>query len=143
MLWDIDLIFGIWNYNDELQIKFSFCFHWIIWPNYCPWILEFYIVFKLLSPLNTTVLLDIWFDFWNVSVLLSRGWVYGLFQVEWSLAEKHLQLSKLKVTNFLISFKNVGPFFHWRTFAINILQWLLLLGPHDTFNSEQISMQVL
>ena len=26
MLWDIDLIFDIWNYNDELQIKFSFCF---------------------------------------------------------------------------------------------------------------------
>ena len=24
------LIFGIWNYNDELQIKFSFCSHWII-----------------------------------------------------------------------------------------------------------------
>ena len=30
MFWDIDLIFGIWNYNDELQIKFSFCSHWII-----------------------------------------------------------------------------------------------------------------
>jgi hypothetical protein len=43
-----------------------------------------------------TVLLDIWFDFWNVSVLLSRGWVYGLFRVEWSLAEKHLQIGKLK-----------------------------------------------
>jgi hypothetical protein len=30
MLWDIDLIFDIWNYNDELQIKFSVCSHWII-----------------------------------------------------------------------------------------------------------------
>jgi hypothetical protein len=29
------------------------------WPNYCPWILEFYIVFKLLFQLNATVLLDI------------------------------------------------------------------------------------
>jgi hypothetical protein len=28
----------------------------------------------------------------------------------------------------------VGPCFHWRTFAINNLQWLLLLRPHDTFN---------
>jgi hypothetical protein len=26
MLWDIDLIFGIWVYNDELQIQFTFCF---------------------------------------------------------------------------------------------------------------------
>ena len=26
----------------------------------------------------------------------------------------------------------------WRTFAINNLQWLLLLKPHDTFNSEKI-----
>ena len=34
-----------------------------------------------------TVLLDILFDFWNVSLLLSRGWVYGLFGVEWSLGE--------------------------------------------------------
>jgi hypothetical protein len=25
MLWDIDLIFGMWVYNDELQIKFTFC----------------------------------------------------------------------------------------------------------------------
>jgi hypothetical protein len=25
MLWDIDLIFVIWIYNDELQIKFSIC----------------------------------------------------------------------------------------------------------------------
>ena len=30
MLWDIDLIFDIWNYKDELQIKFNFCSHWII-----------------------------------------------------------------------------------------------------------------
>ena len=30
MLWDIDLIFGIWNYNDELQIKFCICSHRII-----------------------------------------------------------------------------------------------------------------
>ena len=25
MLGDIDLVFGIWVYNDELQIKFTFC----------------------------------------------------------------------------------------------------------------------
>ena len=25
----------------------------------------------------SSVLLDVWFDFWNVSALLSRGWVYG------------------------------------------------------------------
>ena len=24
MIWDIDLIFGLWVYNDELQIKFTF-----------------------------------------------------------------------------------------------------------------------
>jgi hypothetical protein len=26
MLWDIDLIFGMWVYNDKLQIKFTFRF---------------------------------------------------------------------------------------------------------------------
>jgi hypothetical protein len=25
MLWDIDLIFGMWVYTDKLQIKFTFC----------------------------------------------------------------------------------------------------------------------
>jgi hypothetical protein len=121
MHWYIDLIFGIWVYNDKLQIKYTFRSGPVIfgrvmalglcnshlavsWPKIIqperisnlisnlwldtliqkiksisqvidPWILELYIVFKLLFPLNTTVLLDIWFDFWNVSVLLSRGWV--------------------------------------------------------------------
>jgi hypothetical protein len=37
---------------------------------------------------------------------------------------------------------NIGPCFHWRTFAINNLQWLLLLGPHDTFNFEKKSMSI-
>ena len=33
MLWDIDLIFGMWVYNDKLQIKFTFCSGpMILWP---------------------------------------------------------------------------------------------------------------
>jgi hypothetical protein len=37
---------------------------------------------------------------------------------------------------------NIEPCFHCRTFAINNLQWMLLLRPHDTFNSEKNSMTI-
>jgi hypothetical protein len=30
MIWDIDLIFGMWVYSDELPIKFEFRSDWII-----------------------------------------------------------------------------------------------------------------
>jgi hypothetical protein len=38
---------------------------------------------------------------------------------------------------------NIGPCFHWRTFAINNLQCLLLLRSHDTFNSDKNSMTIV
>ena len=37
MLGDIDLTFGIWVYNDELQIQFAFCSG----PTYSRWALQF------------------------------------------------------------------------------------------------------
>ena len=65
MLWDIDLIFGMWVYNDKLQIKFTFRSSSIIfgrvmalgheiWPNI------------LLSPLFFTMLgdIDLIFGIW-------------------------------------------------------------------------------
>ena len=30
MIWDIDLIFGMWEYSDELPIKFEFSSDWMI-----------------------------------------------------------------------------------------------------------------
>jgi hypothetical protein len=30
MIWDIDLIIGVWVYSDELPIKFEFRFGWMI-----------------------------------------------------------------------------------------------------------------
>jgi hypothetical protein len=30
MIWDIDLIFGIWVHSDELPIKFEFRSEWMI-----------------------------------------------------------------------------------------------------------------
>jgi hypothetical protein len=46
--------------------------------------------------------------------------------------------SLLKFTRFIQG----GLCSHWRTFAINNLQWLLVLRPHDTFNSEKNSMTI-
>jgi len=47
MLGDIDLTFGIWVYNDELQIKFAFRsgpMHF--WQSYDPWTLKFGQIFS-------------------------------------------------------------------------------------------------
>ena len=33
IIWDIDLIFGMWVYSDELPIKFEFRSDWMIWAN--------------------------------------------------------------------------------------------------------------
>jgi hypothetical protein len=47
MLWDIDLIFGMWVYNDKLQIKFLFrSGPMIFWPSYGPWTLKFGQIFS-------------------------------------------------------------------------------------------------
>ena len=68
MLWDIDLIFGIWVYNDELQIKFTFCYSSILFG---PWTLKFGQIFSCHH------FISLWFEiltwFWN-SFRLNDFW---------------------------------------------------------------------
>ena len=67
MLWDINLIFGIWVYNDDLQIKFTFCS--------CPMIFGRIMAFGLWNLAKYLVVTTLfhydlrsWLDFWYESV---------------------------------------------------------------------------
>jgi hypothetical protein len=67
MLWDIVLNFGIWVYNDELQIKFTFHSRWMIFGQLIAvrlWNLAKYLVVTTFFHYD----LRHWLDFWYVSV---------------------------------------------------------------------------
>ena len=67
MLWDIDLIFGMWVYNDKLQIKFTFRSGPMIFGRVMAlglWNLAKYLVVTTLFNYD----LRYWLDFWYESV---------------------------------------------------------------------------
>jgi hypothetical protein len=67
MLGDIDLMFGIWVYNDELQIKFTFHSGPMIFGRFMAlglWNLAKYLVVSTLFHYD----LRYWLDFWYESV---------------------------------------------------------------------------
>jgi hypothetical protein len=85
----------------------------------------------------------------QISKMICNLWLYTLIPK----IKSYLQAKpkKLVTTKYLAKFQSprhhnlqikIGPCFHWRTFAINNLQWLLLLRPHDTFNSEKNSLTI-
>jgi hypothetical protein len=67
MLREIDLIFGIWVYNDELQIKFTICSGPMIFGRVMAlglWNFAKYLVVTTLCHYD----LRYWLDFWYESV---------------------------------------------------------------------------
>jgi hypothetical protein len=67
MLWDIDLLVGMWVYNDKLQIKFTFRSGPIIFGRVMAlglWNLAKYLVVTTLFHYD----LRYWLDFWYESV---------------------------------------------------------------------------
>ena len=68
MLWDIDLIFGMWVYNDKLQIKFTFRSGPMIFGRVMArelWNLAKYLVVTIFFRYAWRY----WLDFWYMSVL--------------------------------------------------------------------------
>ena len=63
LLGDIDLIFGIWVYSDELQIKFTFCSGSMIFGS---WILNFCQIFSCHHFVHYACWY--WLNFWHMSV---------------------------------------------------------------------------
>ena len=67
MLWDIDLIFGTWVYNDKLQIKFTFRSGPMIFSRVMAlglWNLAKYLIVITFFRYD----LRYWLDFWYESV---------------------------------------------------------------------------
>ena len=65
MLGDIDLIFGIWVYNDELQIKFTFRSGPMIFGRIMAlglWNLVIYLVVTTLFHYDLRYWLDFWYE---------------------------------------------------------------------------------
>jgi hypothetical protein len=87
MLGDIDLIFGIWVYNDELQIKFTFCSGSIIFG---PWTLKFGQLFSCHHFISLWFETLTWFLVWECIMISYRSTMKFIPRVEWFLANLQL-----------------------------------------------------
>ena len=86
VLWDIDLIFGMWLYLVELQFKFEFRSGRMIFG----WVMALELVFfvQILScPGLFWRPLRYWLDIWYVAISMSYSWISNFVPVEWYLAE--------------------------------------------------------
>ena len=81
MLWDIDLIFGMWVYNDKLQIKFTFRSSPMIFGL---WNLAKYLVLTTFFLLCLEILT--WFLVYECIMMSYRSSLHFV-QVQWFLAE--------------------------------------------------------
>ena len=86
MLGYIDLIFGIWVYNDELQIKFTFCFGSMIFG---PWTLKFCQIFSCPHFISLWFEILTWFLVWEC-IMLSYRSSLKFISVGWFLANLQL-----------------------------------------------------
>ena len=85
MLGDIDLMFSIWVYNDELQIKFTFHSGPMIFGQvivFVLWNLAKYLIVTTLFHYD----LRYWLDFWYESIVISYRSTLKFIPVEWFLA---------------------------------------------------------
>ena len=85
MLGDIDLIFDLWVFNDELQIKFTFRSGWMIFGQLTAvglWNLAKYLIVTTLFHYD----LRYWLDFWYESIVISYRSTLKFIPVEWFLA---------------------------------------------------------
>ena len=85
MLWDIDLLVGMWVYNDKLQIKFTFRSGPIIFASYGPWTLKFGQIFSCHHFISLWFAILTWFLVWECIIISYRSNLKFL-PVEWFLA---------------------------------------------------------
>ena len=72
ILWDIDLIFGMWVYNDNLQIKFTFRSNNFL-PSYGPWTLKFSQIFSCHHFFSLCLEILTWFLVWECIIISYRS----------------------------------------------------------------------
>jgi hypothetical protein len=85
MLGDIDLMFGIWVYNDELQIKLTFRSN-DFWPSYGPWTLKFGKIFSCHHFFSLCLETLTWFLVYECIMMSYRSSLHFI-PVQWFLAE--------------------------------------------------------
>ena len=116
VLWDIDLIFGMWLYLDELQFKFEFRFGRMIFG----WVMSFELVFfvQILSCPDF-----LFYVLWDIDLIFGM-WLY--------LDELHFKF-KLWPLNLYVLFKLlVFRTFYWRPMRYWFDIWYIAIS---TFNS--------
>jgi hypothetical protein len=86
MLGNIDLIVGIWVYNDGVQIKFTFCSGSMIFD---PWNLKFGQIFSCHHFISLWFEILTWFLVWEC-ILISYRSTLKFIPVEWFLANLQL-----------------------------------------------------
>ena len=86
MLWDIDLIFGMWVYSDKLQIEFTFCYGPIICGRVMAFgLLKFGQIFSCHHFFSLCLEILTWFLVWECIIISYRS-TLKFIQVEWFLA---------------------------------------------------------
>jgi hypothetical protein len=86
MLGYIDLIFGVWVYNDELQIKFTFHSCPMIFGRVMALGLLNFAKYLVVSPLYFTMIWDIDLIVWYECIIISYRSTFKFVPVEWFFA---------------------------------------------------------
>ena len=86
MLWDIELIFGMWVYSDKLQIKFTFHSGPMIFGSYDPWTLKFGQIFSCHYFFSLCLEILIWCLVYEC-IMMSYRSSLQFVPVQWFLAE--------------------------------------------------------
>jgi hypothetical protein len=113
MLWDIDLLFGMWVYNDKLQIKFTFRSGPMIFGRVMAlglWNLAKYLVVTTFFRYAWRY----WLNFWYMCIMMSYRSSLHFVPVQWFLA-----LGLWNLANYLV----VTTFF---SLWFEILTWFLV-----------------
>ena len=120
VLWYIDLIFGIWLYLDELQLKLEFrsgrmIFGWAI----VPWTCIFCSNFRLSGPLfDVLIYIDLIFGMWLYLDELQFKFEFhsGRITFGWVMAIE------------LVFFVQIWSYPHFSLTSFDILTWYLTCG---------------
>ena len=83
MLWDIDLIFGMWVYSDKLQIEFTFRSGPMIFGG--PWTLKFGQIFSCHHFFSLCLEILTWFLVYECIIMSYRSSLHFV-PVQWFLA---------------------------------------------------------
>ena len=124
MLWDIDLIFGMWVYNDKLQIKFTFHFGRMIFCRVmAPWALKFGQIFSCHHFISLRFEILTWFLVWECIIISYRSTLKFIL-VEWFLAN----LQPLGFFNFLFICKCYRFLIISRFVQVILFPWINLVN---------------